>query len=159
MTTLYVTEKAWKQIEQAVSKNPNVETGGILMGYQLNGDWVVSYASEPGPRAIKERKTVVFDENHIRTVTAKLKLRSAGRLRYIGDWHSHTVKRLTPSLGDRKTFALKTYQETYQSSSPIMLIVGMHRHGIRVRGFIYGGRMQEVERVILVGKQGSRQLN
>ncbi|WP_019120057.1 Mov34/MPN/PAD-1 family protein [Brevibacillus massiliensis] len=159
MTTLYVTERAWQQIEQAVTKNPSVETGGILMGYKLNEDWVVSYASEPGPRAIKERKTVVFDENHLRNLTAKLKLRSAGRLRYIGDWHSHTVKRLAPSQGDRKTFALKTYQETYQSPSPIMLIVGMHRRGIRVKGYIYGGRLREVDKVILVGKQGSRQLN
>jgi integrative and conjugative element protein (TIGR02256 family) len=144
MTTLYITPKAWKQIEQAVRKNPSLETGGVLMGYSIGEEqWVVSYASGPGPQAIHHATYIMFDDEHLRRLVRKL---SRGRRwKYIGDWHSHTMRRLSPSKGDKRTIWTKASQSVYMSSSPLMLIVGLGKQNqLRARGFILGDTLREV---------------
>lgn len=144
MTTLYITPKAWKQIEQAVRKNPSLETGGVLMGYSIGEEqWVVSYASGPGPHAIHHATYIMFDDEHLRRLVRKLS--RSRRWKYIGDWHSHTMRRLTPSKGDKRTIWTKASQSVYMSSSPLMLIVGLGKQNqLRARGFILGDTLREV---------------
>ncbi|MGD8188910.1 Mov34/MPN/PAD-1 family protein [Brevibacillus ginsengisoli] len=160
MTTLYLTQRAFKQIDQAVKKQPLVETGGILMGLQLEkGDYIVSYASEPGPRAIQTRNTIMFDDPYLRELVRKIRRRTAGRLQYVGDWHSHTVKRLSPSKGDRETILSKHTNNLYASSSPLMLIAGLDkRHQLLARAFILADSFREVDQIQLYQKQVNRPL-
>ncbi len=154
MTTLYVTKRAWEQIEQAVREQPAVETGGILMGFRVrDGDWVIAYASGPGPKAIHERRAISFDDPYLRKLARKVRLKSASRLQYIGDWHSHTVRRLTPSKGDLQTVFSKAKEEKYASPSPLMLIVGLgRRNRLQARGYILIDGLREIERIELIEK-------
>lgn len=160
MTKLYLTPRAYRQIEQAVRKQPLIETGGILMGLQLETlDWLVSYASEPGPRAIQTRNTVVFDDPYLRQLVRKIRRRSAGRLHYIGDWHSHTVKRLSPSKGDKETIFRKSTNNLYSSPSPLMLIVGIDkREQLMARAFILADSFREVNQIELYQRQVNQPL-
>jgi integrative and conjugative element protein (TIGR02256 family) len=149
MTILYITPKAWKQIETAVRKNPSVETGGVMMGYPMDRNkWVVTYASEPGPGAIQNPYSVYFDDSHLHKLVRKLS--KSRKWQYLGDWHSHTVKRLSPSKGDKKTIWEKATQSKYTSPSPLMLIVGLGKQNqVQARGFILGNSLREVGRIEL----------
>lgn len=153
MTILYITPTAWKQIETAVRKNPSIETGGVMMGYPLGDDrWVVTYASEPGPNAIQNPNSVFFDDSHLRKLVRKLS--QSRKWQYLGDWHSHTIKRLSPSRGDKRTIWEKASQSMYTSPSPLMLIVGLGRHNqVQARGFILGNSLREVGRIELFDRQ------
>lgn len=157
MTSLYITPKAWKQIEQSVRKNPSLETGGVLMGYALNDEeWLVTYASDPGPNAVRHPNAILFDDDHLRRLVRKLSRRQ--RWQYIGDWHSHTIKRLSPSKGDRRTIWAKASQSLYMSSSPIMLIVGLNRQDkVQARAFILENSLREVGKIDLATRQSLRQ--
>jgi len=149
MTILYITPQAWRQIERAVRKNPALETGGILMGYALNEtDWLVTYASEPGPNAQQARLSVRFDDKYLRQLAKRLKRRT--RWEYIGDWHSHTIRRLTPSKADKRTVREKASSAKYTSDSPVMLIVGLGKHNqVQARGYILTDSLREVQRIAL----------
>jgi integrative and conjugative element protein (TIGR02256 family) len=158
MTTLYITPKAWDQIERTVRENPSLETGGILMGYGINeDDWLVTYASGPGPNAIHEPYSIMFDDRYLGKLIRKLS-RRRGRWQYIGDWHSHTIRRLSPSRGDRRTIWRKAMQAKYTSSSPLMLIVGLgKRDQIQARCFILGNSLREVNRIALAERRAGLQ--
>lgn len=149
MTTLYITPNAWRQIERAVRKNPALETGGIMMGYAINEkDWLITYASEPGPKAIHAPLSIQFDDEYLRKLAKRLSRRN--RWKYIGDWHSHTIRRLSPSRADRNTVSVKAAKAKYASSSPIMLIVGLgKRQQIQARGYILAGSLREVQQIAI----------
>lgn len=155
MATLYLSARAAKQIQQAVSSNPGVETGGILMGYQINEqDWLVTYASEPGPKAVQKPLTVVFDDSYLNKLVTRLRVRSTLRWQYIGDWHSHTVRNLMPSKGDKHTIATKASEAKYGSQSPIMLIVRLGKQEqLLAKGFILAGSLRAFRQVILYEKE------
>ncbi|WP_139490378.1 Mov34/MPN/PAD-1 family protein [Brevibacillus dissolubilis] len=161
MTTLYITKRAWKQIEDAVQSAQHVETGGALMGFQMdNGEWIIAYAGTPGPNAIQHPNAVLFDERHINKVVRKVRTQSAGRLQYIGDWHSHTIRRLTPSRGDRMTIFQKTLKRKYASLSPVMLIAGLNKRGqVQARAFIYEKSLLEVKQIALIDRITREQLS
>ncbi|WP_421616811.1 Mov34/MPN/PAD-1 family protein [Brevibacillus sp. TJ4] len=156
MTALYIVPKAWKQIEQAVRKNPSLETGGVLMGYSIGEEqWVVAYASGPGPQAIQHPTSIMFDDEHLRKLVQRMSRTRSWK--YIGDWHSHTMRRLTPSKGDKRTIWEKASQSMYMSPSPLMLIVGLGKQSqLRARGFILGETLREVTNLALYEPQTLR---
>ncbi|MEJ8545650.1 Mov34/MPN/PAD-1 family protein [Brevibacillus borstelensis] len=153
MASLYLTPKVWRQIEQAVRKNPNLETGGVLMGYPLSKEeWLVTYASGPGPKAIHQPHSIMFDDQHLRNLVRKQSRRR--QWQYIGDWHSHTVRRLTPSKGDRRTIWEKASKSVYMSASPFMLIVGLNkRDQLQGRAFTLGDALNEVKNLKVIDRQ------
>jgi integrative and conjugative element protein (TIGR02256 family) len=159
VTTLYITKKAWRQMERAVRENPELETGGILMGYPLNdNDWLITYASKPGPNAVREPRSIFFDDQYLRNLVRRLNRRGLGRWRYIGDWHSHTVRRLSPSRADRRTVLEKATQARYASTSPIMLIVGLgKRNQMQARGYILNDSLREIRQISLTAGRPVRQ--
>lgn len=155
MSTLYLSPRAARQIQQAVSRNPGVETGGILMGYQMNErDWLVTYASEPGPQAVHSPLTIVFDDSYLNNLVTRLQIRSTRRWQYIGDWHSHTVRKLMPSKGDKQTISTKASEAKYGSKSPIMLIVGLGKQQqLNAKGFILSGSLRAFRQVLLYDRE------
>ncbi|MBG9789025.1 MULTISPECIES: Mov34/MPN/PAD-1 family protein [Brevibacillus] len=127
MSTLYLTETAWSQIQRAVGEYPDLETGGVLLGYQQDAtSWIITFASEPGPNALRMEHSILFDDPYLRRIIRR-KTRPNSKIQYIGDWHSHTMPRLTPSRTDKNTFVQKSNKNEYRSNSPIMLIVGLNR--------------------------------
>lgn len=127
-----------------------------MMGYSLGEEeWVVTYASDPGPNAIHQPNSIFFDDSHLRKLVRKLS--RSHRWQYIGDWHSHTIKRLSPSKGDKRTIWAKATQSMYMSSSPLMLIVGLGKQNqVQGRGFILGSSLREVAKIELIDRQALR---
>lgn len=126
------------------------------MGYPLGeNQWVVTYASEPGPKAIQLPYSVNFDDTHLQKLVNKL--RKTRKWQYLGDWHSHTIKRLSPSKGDKRTIWEKATQSMYTSPSPLMLIVGLGKQNqIQARGFILGNSLRQVGKIELFDRQAHR---
>lgn len=127
-----------------------------MMGYPLGDEkWVVTFASDPGPRAIHQPNSIFFDDDYLKRLVRKMSRNSQSQ--YIGDWHSHTIKRLSPSKGDKRTIWTKASQSMYMSSSPLMLIVGLgKRNQLQARGFILGNTLQEVGKIELYNRQVHR---
>ncbi|USG64043.1 Mov34/MPN/PAD-1 family protein [Brevibacillus ruminantium] len=153
MTSLYFTSKAWRQIEQAVRRKPSLETGGVLMGYPLNDEeWLVTYASGPGPKAVHQPNSIMFDDQHLSNLVKRQSRRRPWK--YIGDWHSHTIKRLAPSKGDRQTIWTKASQSKYMSPAPFMLIVGLDkRNQLQARAYTLADKLYPVKNLKLVDRQ------
>jgi len=158
MTVLYITQKAWRQIDKEVQRLPMKETGGVLMGFSPNDrDHVITFASGPGPRAVHEAHAVLFDDRYLKRL---IRRKSFGGLTYMGDWHSHTVKRLSPSKVDKITMYQKTVESIYASASPIMLIAGINKSGqVHARAFtLEKNSIHEVQKIVLLNRSTLLQL-
>lgn len=146
MTTLFISQRAWSQIEKAVRLYPDLETGGILLGHETKeGNWLISFASDPGPNALRMQNAIMFDDSYLHQMVRQ-KTRFSKRSNYLGDWHSHTIQKLVPSKIDRATFNQKTIEKKYGSPSPIMLIVGLNRlNELNARAFIHQKKIRPVK--------------
>ncbi|OAJ75863.1 hypothetical protein AYJ08_20495 [Brevibacillus sp. SKDU10] len=157
MTTLYLTETAWSQIRRAVGHYPELETGGILLGYKQDAkSWIITFASEPGPNALRMEHSILFDDKYLHRII-KRKTRPNSKIQYIGDWHSHTMPRLTPSRTDKNTFVQKSNQNEYRSDSPIMLIVGYNRQKqLMARGYFLERGIRSFSRIEVQTSQAAQ---
>ena len=154
MATLYISQRAWSQIEKAVRLYPDLETGGILLGNETKEqDWIITFASDPGPNALRMQNAIMFDDSYLHQMVRQ-KTRFSNRSHYVGDWHSHTVSKLAPSKIDRVTFNQKTIEKKYGSSSPIMLIVGLSRQNeLNARAFIHQKGIRPVRKIELLSSK------
>jgi hypothetical protein len=90
MTTVYLTENAYRDIVLETAAHPRVETGGILLGGSVGEDWFVVEVLDPGPRT--SRSGASFEYNH--TYASHLAGAVARRYhdnwpRLVGLWHRH----------------------------------------------------------------------
>ena len=76
------------------------ETGGVLLGYLDNGVLNVEKASAPGPKATHEPEYFRADANYIDMFIDMEIANSGGRLRYLGEWHTHPQIEPYPSKID-----------------------------------------------------------
>lgn len=89
---------------EAVRAADGMETGGMLLGHDPDGEGVavISTAGGPGPRA--ERSSTFFrrDLHHAQDLASEAFHRS-GAL-WIGEWHTHLVGGTHPSQLDLQTY-------------------------------------------------------
>jgi integrative and conjugative element protein (TIGR02256 family) len=104
-----------------------LETGGCLAGYYARGteDVVVTHAIGPGPRALHRRTEFVADRAFHDEVLALLWEGSQGKIRYIGDWHTHPGGSPQLSSLDRAFMrhAAKS-QDAFLKYSPVAIVYG-----------------------------------
>lgn len=127
---------ARRLVEMRATQLPN-ETGGVLLGYHdFNVGMVVIVDALPAPPDSKGTPQA-FDRGKegLAEVVAEASRRTAGIVRYVGEWHSHPLGHSTrPSTDDRKQLA-KLAQEMANDGLPVLqLIVGdkdisIHRGG------------------------------
>jgi hypothetical protein len=101
--TLHIFASEFKEIEEFVSKYPNIETGGDLFGlWKANGDPVVQLLIGPGQNCRRTSVSFHQDTNYLARVGTYVN--TSFMLCHIGSWHSHHQLSLTqPSAGDRST--------------------------------------------------------
>jgi integrative and conjugative element protein (TIGR02256 family) len=112
--------------KQRESHLPN-ETGGILLGIiDFEHKIIVVSAQIPAPKDSK-RRPHYFERGveGLKEVIQEIEVRSAGHLRYLGEWHSHpNDAEVNPSTDDEHVFA-KLSGIFHQSNEPfIMAILG-----------------------------------
>jgi integrative and conjugative element protein (TIGR02256 family) len=104
------------------------ETGGVLLGYFVGDEAVVTDIVGPGPKAVHGSMNFVPDYDFQASRIAAL-YEASGRLHfYIGDWHSHPAGALRLSGKDRKTLArIAKYKEARLTTPLMILLAGRER--------------------------------
>jgi integrative and conjugative element protein (TIGR02256 family) len=101
------------------------ETGGILLGYWVNGgkDTVITTLTGPGPRAVHRRNSFTPDYFYQEQRIADGYTTSGRRHTYLGDWHTHPdCSTAELSWKDRRALAeIAVYPEA-RNRSPVMAI-------------------------------------
>lgn len=104
---------------------PN-ETGGVLIGYWLEGSEgvVITEAVGPGPCAKHGKTTFVPDPSYHESEIARLYEQSGRVNTYLGDWHSHpnSITRMSPT--DRRTLLKIAKHKDARVPTPLMAIIG-----------------------------------
>lgn len=101
-----------------------LETGGMLLGYEAdNRELVLSSIIGPGPEATHKRLAFVPDARYQQAQIENTYRTSAGRITYLGDWHTHPSGEARLSARDRRTLAHIAHNHSGYSQYPAMLIL------------------------------------
>lgn len=122
-----------------VRSMPGFETGGILIGYEVDPQTVkIARVSPPGPGAVHRRYFFSRDTRFLQRYLDDAQDRSGRREDYVGEWHVHPSLEAPPSYVDRRALFRIARRGNYALSNPILLIVeetpDVRR--LRVYGFI-----------------------
>jgi integrative and conjugative element protein (TIGR02256 family) len=98
-----------------------LETGGPLVGYVAEGDFVIVRAVGV-PVATRRRTTFQPQHRAVDQILAEQHRRSGGHLRYLGSWHSHPSGSALPSPTDRRTAKNIAQEPAVELPSPLQLI-------------------------------------
>lgn len=116
-------EKVVQFIINEIDIEPEVETGGILVGtLDDNGSIVVRFASGPGPSAIKEKTRFEKDISYCQQILDEKYRQSQSNGVYVGEWHYHPSGSNHPSDLDLDSLYKISQQNNYLTDKPIMLI-------------------------------------
>lgn len=103
MTRVVLARSAHAAIEAECEPHDELETGGILLGYQHgDGHLSVTVAGDPGPRAQRGRRTFRRDHDHAQSLASAAYARD--RSVWIGDWHTHPDGLQHPSPLDLRSY-------------------------------------------------------
>ncbi len=145
---------AYEKMVQLVEKMPDVETGGVLIGFR-DEDGVVHVleATDAGPNAVEERTRFERDHEYCQECVniAAAKLRTRGQ--YIGEWHSHCESKPMPSARDIESLTGIAGAANYLTKEPVMLIAGLNPESGKVstiHGSCFPFGMRCVERKLIV---------
>lgn len=112
-----------QQMKNLIAKNPKIETGGVLAGkIDDNGNFIITDASEPGPKAIQTATKFEKDIEYCQKFLDELFLSSDKQVVYLGEWHSHPSKNTRPSGTDIKSLTEIAFQKEYLTDIPAMII-------------------------------------
>jgi integrative and conjugative element protein (TIGR02256 family) len=109
-------------IRESVEAFP-LETGGVLMGYQVGSETAVRTIIGPGPNAKHSKTTYIPDHEYHEIEVARLYLNSGRRTTYLGDWHSHPNGRLYLSGTDAATLKSIAAHSPARIQRPVMAIL------------------------------------
>jgi integrative and conjugative element protein (TIGR02256 family) len=110
-------------MQQLIQENPKTETGGVLAGYlDQNGDFVITHASDPGPKAVKLATKFEKDVEFCQQFLDKIYDESNKKVVYVGEWHSHPSENNQPSSLDIQSLSTIAIQKEYLTENPTMII-------------------------------------
>jgi integrative and conjugative element protein (TIGR02256 family) len=129
-------------IEQARDAAPN-ETGGMLVGWAVATEIVVTQVIAPGPDAIFARDHFEPDGRWQNGQLARIYRASDFTVTYLGDWHSHPRGPGRPSRRDRETAAAVSADTDARAPEPLTLLVSGRRGRWRARPYRFAsGRLR-----------------
>lgn len=116
-------------LDQAVSDARDMtpdETGGVLLGYwaREHTEAVITSIVGPGPRAEHRSDGFRPDPEFHEDAISHAYRESAGRVTYLGDWHSHPTGLPVPSEKDRRVLRRIAREPAARAPRPLMLILG-----------------------------------
>ncbi len=118
---------------------PNLETGGILIGYEVDPKTVsITRVSPPGPGAVHRRYFFSRDTRFLQRYLDQFHDQSGGREDYVGEWHVHPGLDAPPSYVDRRALWRIARRNNYAPTNPVLLIVeeAPPERRLRVYGFV-----------------------
>lgn len=131
---VYVYRRVVDGIEKEVHPDDLRETGGVLLGYRASsGEWMVTAAYGPGPRAIRSRSGLAPDTAFNAELVREAFRVSGGVVSYLGEWHTHPRGSLLPSKLDQQTATAISRR----SHVPAHLLFPIMRRSTRLVARIY----------------------
>jgi len=120
---IIISEAALQCMKNEISKDPILETGGILIGYKDNARTIcVETASGPGPKAIKETARFSRDVEYCQNIVDESYRKYGDKGLYVGEWHYHPSSDNKPSNLDLLSLTEIAEQKEYVLDKPIMII-------------------------------------
>ena len=121
---VFLPENVLKFMLEETKKNPEIETGGVLIGHKTeNGSLNITLASEPGINAKKEKSGFSKDIEFCQNILDRSYENSGGKEIYIGEWHYHPCKNNNPSNTDLRSLSEIASDKEYITTKPIMIIL------------------------------------
>jgi hypothetical protein len=93
-------EKAYLAVVAETHEHIGTETGGDLLGHQVDGVWYVLESLDPGPNAILNRASFSYDHPYVKHVINKTARLYKHGLELLGFWHVHPAGTDTFSSAD-----------------------------------------------------------
>lgn len=123
--TSWISKAAIEFMAQEADRCYPFETGGVIAGYVAdNGDSVIRHAFGPGPNATHRRSRFLPDHEWQCSQLDRLFDDSAGKYRYLGDWHTHPDATGRMSWRDHLTLRVIARHPEAHMSNPLMVIGG-----------------------------------
>lgn len=120
--TAWIDVRALDELFRESARAFPLETGGVLMGYQVGGDTVVTTIVGPGPAAQHRRTSYLPDHEYQELEIARI-YRDSGRVfTYLGDWHTHPNGGLRLSATDTSTLKTISAHAAARLHRPVMMI-------------------------------------
>ena len=122
---VWISEKALaRMVSDAGSFFPN-ETGGVLMGYRVANEVVITDSVGGGPLAQRSPTRFLPDHSYQTRAIEEIYDSSAGGRSYLGDWHTHPRGRLALSPTDVMTLRRIARHRDARVASPKMRYLGI----------------------------------
>ena len=123
---ILITEGAYRDMVRLTEAKPNVETGGILIGYRdVAGSVHVLEVTDAGPNAVERATQFERDCDYCQTRVDDAARRLGARGQYVGEWHSHLEAKPRPSPRDIESLVGIAGAPNYLTDEPVMLIAGL----------------------------------
>ncbi|WP_078593125.1 Mov34/MPN/PAD-1 family protein [Evansella clarkii] len=113
------------------------ETGGVLIGYRVGNEFVITDNTGPGPNAKHQLLHFERDVDYCNNKIEEIFEQSNGGLNYLGEWHTHPLGKPVPSPQDNKSMFEISETDSYQNDCPLLIIVRKKRNDISIGTFIY----------------------
>lgn len=120
---VWLPERLFVEMKKEGARMHPKETGGVLMGYQQEGDVVVTAVIGPGPNATHCRFSFIPDYNFQEEEIARAYKESGRVCVYLGDWHTHPDGSDRLSHADRKTLKAISNFQAARMNKPLMVIL------------------------------------
>lgn len=123
---IVVAKTAWEQVVSQAEAKPEVETGGVLIGFIDECERAtVTVATEAGSNAVEKKRRFERDPEYMQKRLEEERNRLGEKGQYLGEWHSHLERNPSPSARDVEALTGISEAPHYLTSEPVMLIVGL----------------------------------
>jgi integrative and conjugative element protein (TIGR02256 family) len=148
--SVWLSYDALNFIEKEAIRPKTKETGGILMGYQVGQQAVITIAIGPGPKAEHNHKSFIPDQKFHVSEIERVYSASERTITYLGDWHSHPKQEPYLSHRDKLTFAKIANHKPARLPNPLMVVVGTEPFKIKIWSLRKGlfGRNEIIECIL-----------
>lgn len=119
---LTLARSALNVIEQEVATSqPNLETGGILLGRRRQDVLEITRVGTPGPAAVRTPTYFLRDLVHSQSIAREQELEDGSV--WLGEWHTHPRGPRTPSATDARTYETLASDPDLQFSDGVLSII------------------------------------
>ena len=130
ITVVWLSDEAAKKLMAEASTKSPLETGGVLLGYQVadGRETVITAVAGPGPKAQHSSTAYLPDHEYQEREIGRVYAASGRCTTYVGDWHSHPGGSLYLSRTDVGTLRAIARHEPARVPHPVMIVAASGTH-------------------------------
>jgi integrative and conjugative element protein (TIGR02256 family) len=126
---------ALAQMRAQARRHKPLEHGGMLLGWESDGQLVVSQLVDAGPKMKATRSSFAPDGDWQQRQLEGIYADSGRTVTYLGDWHSHPRGSRRPSGRDQQTATMIAAVEESRTPEPVSIILRKGTRGWQPYGY------------------------